>query len=134
MLYGDAADLGRGVREVFAPGALKPGDVPARITEGHGGPVVAPAPEIRFEHDRLEVEFSAEPEIRARVQRGELRHFSIEFISRAERFLTDTFTREIREAILTGVALVPNPAYRQTSAEARAEVSEDADNAILWLL
>ena len=134
MLYGDAADLGRGVREVFTPGALKPGDVPARITDGHGGPVVAPAPEIRFEQDRLEVEFEASPEIRARVKGGQLRHFSVEFISRAERFHTATFTREVREATLTGVALVPNPAYRQTSAEARAEVGGQPDNAILGLL
>ena len=134
MLYGDAADLGRGVREVFSPGALKPGDVPARITDGHGGPVVAATPEIRFDQDRVSVEFDAGPEIRNRVAGGQLKHFSIEFISRAERFFTDTFTREIREAVLTCIALVPNPAYRATSAEARGEAGPGAESSILGIL
>lgn len=135
MLYGDKADLGRGVREVFSTGSLAAGDVPARITDGHGGPVVSATPEIRYEQDRVEVEFEAPPEIRSRVSSGQLRHFSIEFISRSERFDTMNFLREIREATLVGVALVPNPAYRQTSAEARADDTRpEAGSSILGLL
>lgn len=119
MTYGDRADLGRGVSEVFARGSLRP-ESPKINVRHDPGRIVSAAPEIRDRGDRVEVEFDASAEVRAMV-RGGLDRMSIEFRSLAERFDTASFTREIREAALTGVALVDRPAYRETPVELRGQ-------------
>ena len=135
MTYGDRATIGRGVSEVFLPGSLKPsGDTPPRVVNGHGGATVALSPDIDFGEKEVRLEFDAPPEVRSRVASGELGHFSIEFVSRAERFHAGRMEREIREATLVAVALVTNPAYRSTKAEARGQTADGPDNAILGLL
>ncbi len=117
MTYGDRADLGRGVSEVFAPGSLRP-ESPTINVKHDPGRIVSTTPEIRERANRVEVEFDASAEVRAMVRNG-LDRMSIEFRSLAERFDTSSFTREIREAALTGVALVEQPAYRETAVELR---------------
>ena len=120
MRYGDTASLGRGVSEVFAPGSLIPAQAVAANIR-HTDDILDPSAVVTAHDDRVEVEFDAPPEVRAMVRSGELPHLSIEFQSESERFDTGSFTRTINRAALHGVALVPNPAYRETSVELRQD-------------
>ena len=120
MRYGDLAPLGRGVVEVFLPGAIRAaGKVPVNIRHRRDQ-VVALESRVSLHPDRVEFDAVVPEEVREAVRTGALRQASIEFDSIEERFDVKSFTRMIRSATLNGIALTDRPAYRGTSAEARA--------------
>ena len=121
LRYGDVADMGR-FREMFVSGAFSPiGEVAlnlqhdsARVLAKTGnGLVLADGP--RSLEVRAELTGKAEHEL---VRRGALRGFSIEFVAKSQRY--EGGTRVIESAELTGLALVDDPAYPGSLAEARA--------------
>ena len=120
LRYGDVADLGR-FREMFVSGAFRPiGSVAlnlqhdeSRVLARSGnGLVLADGP--RSLEVRAELSGKAEHEL---VRRGVLRGFSIEFRAKNQRY--EGGTRIIESAELTGIALVDEPAYTESLAEAR---------------
>ncbi len=116
MTYGDIAELGRGVVESFIPGSLRPESV--KVNVAHGPEIVSDAPEVRDDGKRVEISFPATERVKQLVRDGYNR-MSIEFRAVRESFDAINFRRTIREAVLSGVALVERPAYPQTSVELR---------------
>ena len=124
MRYGDTARLGNGVTEKFHAGSLKPADNMI-VNIQHGEEVVDDSPSVEFRDDVVEIEFNASEPVRDRIKKGELRFMSIEFNSVKEFFDTTSFTRNIYDAVLNGVALVRNPAYKGTYAELRSDFTKN---------
>ena len=124
LRYGDIADMGR-FREMFVSGAFAPiGSVSlnlqhdgSRVLATTGaGLVLADGP--RSLEVRAELRGKAEHDL---VRRGALRGFSVEFHAKEER--REGGTRVIERAVLAGIALVDEPAYAGSVAEARARGS-----------
>ena len=121
LRYGDVANMGR-FREMFVSGAFAPiGSVALNLQHDSqrvlartgNGLVLADGP--RSLEVRADLKGSAEHEL---VKRGALRGFSIEFRAKDQRY--EGGTRIIESAELTGLALVDEPAYPESLAEARA--------------
>lgn len=120
-LHGVMLQEGRAARmrrEVFAPGSVRwPSNGVSVLLRHHGEPHVRAMPE-RQPDGRITIEAVATPSIREAVEGGR-RHMSVEFHSLDEA-TTGGGIREIREALVPAVALVPDPEYTQTVAEIRA--------------
>ena len=120
MRYGDVADMGA-FREMFVSGAFNPiGSVALNLQHDESrvlaktgnGLVLADGP--RSLEVRAELSGKAEHDL---VRRGALRGFSIEFVAKDQRF--EGGTRIISSAKLSNIALVDEPAYTESLAEAR---------------
>ena len=110
MVYGDHAELGRGVSEVFTPGALRPTDSVTINVAHKAAEIVAERVEVRDDGNTLQVLFGATERVKSLVRDGYDR-MSIEFRAVQESFDSVNFIRTISEAVLSGVALVKSPAY-----------------------
>ena len=120
LRYGDVADMGR-FREMFVAGAFSPiGSVALNLQHDESRVLAKSGNGLVLADGRRSLEVRAELRGKAEhdlVRRGALRGFSIEFRAKNQRY--EGGTRIIESAELTGLALVDEPAYSESLAEAR---------------
>ena len=125
LTYGDTTTLVGGIEERFLAGALYPDAiVVANAFHDRTRPLAAMpgSLEVDFREGSVDVSFPLPSNtlgryVEERAKEGELRGFSIEFVAQEEK--REGTSRIISKALLTGVALVGNPAYKQSVAEVR---------------
>lgn len=124
------------MRERFTSGAAEPsGDAVLNVGHDRSRPIAREPQSLRFEQRADGLWFTADlPETRdaddclANIRAGIFKGASVEFICKADRFICGV--REVREAVIQGLAIVLNPAYPDAHIQTRDK--EPKRNQIWW--